>query len=406
MTNNIDLLTWVLCASVGIFIILLIILVIVYTNMKIREKKSNVKEKEIKDNKENENRTKIKQYTVDSVFNFMDFDKIEDNMIIQRNATKFLMVIDCQGINYDLMSQEEKISVEEGFLQFLNTLSGPIQIYTQTRTINLESTIQNYKAKVNEVEVAYNKQKLRYEQLTRDERATEAEIKREYYELVKQRNLYEYGKDIIYNTEKMSLNKNILNKKYYVIISYYATELGQNDYDKEEVKELAFSELYTKAQALIRALSTSGVVGHIMSSTELVDLLYVAYNRDDSEIYGVDKALKARYDELYSTAPDYMDKKMKLLDEEIEKKAFQKANQKIIEVKSEKEKKYEEKEENIDDIISNLAQLILEENANNIGRDVADRAKEKIENEKKGRGRRKNVKEKAEEESGITNSKK
>jgi hypothetical protein len=374
--------------------------------MKIREKKSNVKEKEIKDNKENENRTKIKQYTVDSVFNFMDFDKIEDNMIIQRNATKFLMVIDCQGINYDLMSQEEKISVEEGFLQFLNTLSGPIQIYTQTRTINLESTIQNYKAKVNEVEVAYNKQKLRYEQLTRDERATEAEIKREYYELVKQRNLYEYGKDIIYNTEKMSLNKNILNKKYYVIISYYATELGQNDYDKEEVKELAFSELYTKAQALIRALSTSGVVGHIMSSTELVDLLYVAYNRDDSEIYGVDKALKARYDELYSTAPDYMDKKMKLLDEEIEKKAFQKANQKIIEVKSEKEKKYEEKEENIDDIISNLAQLILEENANNIGRDVADRAKEKIENEKKGRGRRKNVKEKAEEESGITNSKK
>lgn len=405
MINNISLLTWLLILVGSIASILLIVLVIVFVNMKIKEKQASRKEKELKDNvRSEETKTKIKQYTVDSIFNFMEFDKVEDNMIIQKNGAKYIMVIDCQGINYDLMSQEEKVSVEQGFQQFLNTLTGPIQIYTQTRTINLENSLQNYREKIKEIENAYNKQKMKYEQLTRNERATEAEIKREYYELVKQRNLYEYGKDIIYNTEKMSLNKNILNKKYYVVISYYPEDLGQTNYDKEELKELAFSELYTKAQALIRALSISGVVGKIMSSIELIDLLYVAYNRDDSEIYGIDKAIRARYDELYSTAPDYMDKKMKLLDEEIEKRAFQKANQKVIEVKSEKEKKYEEKEENIDDIIANLAQLILEENANNIGRDVADKAKEKIENEKKGRGRRKNVKKETETGAELTSS--
>ncbi len=405
MINNISLLTWLLILVGSIASILLIVLVIVFVNMKIKEKQASRKEKELKDNvRSEETKTKTKQYTVDSIFNFMEFDKVEDNMIIQKNGAKYIMVIDCQGINYDLMSQEEKVSVEQGFQQFLNTLTGPIQIYTQTRTINLENSLQNYREKIKEIENAYNKQKMKYEQLTRNERATEAEIKREYYELVKQRNLYEYGKDIIYNTEKMSLNKNILNKKYYVVISYYPEDLGQTNYDKEELKELAFSELYTKAQALIRALSISGVVGKIMSSIELIDLLYVAYNRDDSEIYGIDKAIRARYDELYSTAPDYMDKKMKLLDEEIEKRAFQKANQKVIEVKSEKEKKYEEKEENIDDIIANLAQLILEENANNIGRDVADKAKEKIENEKKGRGRRKNVKKETETGAELTSS--
>ncbi len=405
MINNISLLTWLLILAGSIASILLIVLVIVFVNMKIKEKQASRKEKELKDNvRSEETKTKTKQYTVDSIFNFMEFDKVEDNMIIQKNGAKYIMVIDCQGINYDLMSQEEKVSVEQGFQQFLNTLTGPIQIYTQTRTINLENSLQNYREKIKEIENAYNKQKMKYEQLTRNERATEAEIKREYYELVKQRNLYEYGKDIIYNTEKMSLNKNILNKKYYVVISYYPEDLGQTNYDKEELKELAFSELYTKAQALISALSISGVVGKIMSSIELIDLLYVAYNRDDSEIYGIDKAIRARYDELYSTAPDYMDKKMKLLDEEIEKRAFQKANQKVKEVKSEKEKKYEEKEENIDDIIANLAQLILEENANNIGRDVADKAKEKIENEKKGRGRRKNVKKETETGAGLTSS--
>ena len=405
MINNISLLTWLLIIVGSIASILLIVLVIVFVNMKIKEKQASRKEKELKDNvRSEETKTKTKQYTVDSIFNFMEFDKVEDNMIIQKNGSKYIMVIDCQGINYDLMSQEEKVSVEQGFQQFLNTLTGPIQIYTQTRTINLEGSLQNYRSKVKEIENDYNKQRMKYEQLTKDERATEAEIKKEYYELVKQRNLYEYGKDIIYNTEKMSLNKNILNKKYYVVISYYPEDLGQTNYDKEELKELAFSELYTKAQALIRALSISGVVGKIMSSIELIDLLYVAYNRDDSEIYGIDKAIRARYDELYSTAPDYMDKKMKLLDEEIEKRAFQKANQKVIELKSEKEKKYEEKEENIDDIIANLAQLILEENANNIGRDVADKAKEKIENEKKGRGRRKNVKKETETGAELTSS--
>lgn len=389
MTSSTSLLTIVLIAALAIFGILLVILVVVYANMKLKERTANQKKETIKGtgNKETVAK-KTKTYTVGSVFDFMEFDKVEDNMIVQKNGAKYIMVIDCQGINYDLMSREEKVSVEEGFIQFLNTLTGPIQIYTQTRTINLESSIQNYKSRVSEVENAYNRQKLRYEQLTRSGNASKEQMKKEYYELIKQKNLYEYGKDIIYNTERMSLNKNILNKKYYVVLAYYTAELGQSNYDKEEIKEMAFSELYTKAQAIIRALSISGVVGRIMSSTDLVDLLYVAYNRDDSEVYGIDKAIKARYDELYSTAPDYMDKKIKMLDEEIEKKAFQRANQKVMEARSDKEKQYQEKEDNMDDIIANLAQLILEENAETIGRDIADNAKEKIEQEKKGRGRR------------------
>ena len=55
-------------------------------------------------------------------------------------------------------------------------------------------------------------------------------------------------------------------------------------------------------------------------------------------------ALKAGFDELYSTAPDYMDKKMQILDEEIERQAYQKANEKVIEAQSEKAKRYQEKE--------------------------------------------------------------
>lgn len=330
-------------------------------------------------------RSKIKQYTVDSVFNFMEFDKIEDNMIIQKNGKRFIMVIECQGINYDLMSQEEKVGVEEGFSQFLNTLKEPIQLYIQTRKINLESSLQNYREKVDEIEKEYTKQKMRYEQIAKNPNISEDLIRKEYYEYIKQKNLYEYGKDIIYNTERMSLNKNILNEKYYAVLSYYS-ETGDEGYlDKDEIRERAFSELYTKSKSVIRALSVSGVIGKILNSTELADLLYVAYNRDESEDYGIDKARRARFDELYLTAQDYVDKKMQLLDEEIETKAYQKANEVVVEVQSEKAKKYKEKKRSIDDIVSSLAEMYIQENAGMLGDEVAEEAKEKIKEERENR---------------------
>lgn len=319
-----------------------------------------------------------KSYTVESVFDFMEFDKIEDNMIITKKGTKYVMVVECQGVNYDLMSEVEKNAVEEGFIQFLNTLRHPVQIYTQTRTINLENSIQTYRSKVQEIESQLEKEKLQYDKMVNSGNYTDEEIKAAFYELTKTTNLYEYGKDIIYTTEKMSLNKNVLNQKYYVVIPYYPEELGENNFDKQEITNLAFSELYTRAQSIIRTLGVCGVNGRVLNSNDLVDLLYVAYNRDDAEVYGVDKAIEAGYDELYSTAPDVVDKKMKALNEQIEKEAFDKANQKVIEAKSEKEQALERKQESMEDLIDQMAKMIIAQNKNIVGKDIAENAIEKV----------------------------
>ena len=96
--------------------------------------------KEQKSDQEEEIKTTSKISSVQnkqSIFNFMEFDTIKDSMIIQKKGARYLMVVECQGINYDLMSGVEKTSVEEGFVQFLNTLRYPVQIYIQTRSINL-----------------------------------------------------------------------------------------------------------------------------------------------------------------------------------------------------------------------------------------------------------------------------
>ncbi len=382
MDNNqlINLLTILL----GIMLSILFILCIVFLVLKFKSKKP--KEKKV----ENQSTTKTKSvvpqnYTKESIFKFMEFDKIDDNMIIQRDGKRFLMVIECQGINYDLMSGLEKNSVEQGFLQFLNTLRYPIQIYVQTRTVNLGSSINTYKERVDEISKQYAAKQMEYNQKARSGQYSEKELSKEKYELIRQKNLYEYGVDIINNTERLSLNKNILSKHYYIIIPYYPEEASNGAYSKDEISNLSFSELYTKAQAIINSLAVCGINSKILDSTELAELLYVAYNRDESETFNLRKALNAGYEDLYSTAPDVLDKRMKELDLKIEQDAIKKANEAIYDVveENEKQRRAKRKEEELNKLIDQMAKALIEENKRSIGQDVAEEAIEKIDKDSK-----------------------
>ncbi len=371
---------------VMIFVLMLLSVIFLVLKMKDNQKKNeNGKGKnKKKDKKKSTNKIGNMEYDKQSIIDFMDFDKVEDNMIIQKQGKRFLMVIECQGVNYDLMSRVEKVAVEEGFQQFLNTLRHPIQIYIQTRTVNLENTIGMYNDKVKEIEDKYRNMTYQYNRMKESEAYSKEDIDKYYFELVKQRNLLEYGKDIIANTEKMSLNKNVLNKKYYIIIPYFSEEASDEKYAREEINNMAFSELYGKAQAIIRTLASSSVNGKILSSQELVDLLYVAYNRDEAERFGIEKATMAGYDELYSTSQDVFEKKMRVLDEEIRDRAIDLANETIEKVKSRPQQIAENKQSKFEELVKKMAEVIITENESYLGTDVAKNAVEEIKKTEKG----------------------
>ena len=161
---------------------------------------------------------------------------------------------------------------------------------------------------------------------------------------------------------------------------------SKRKFDKKEIEENAFSELYTRAQSLINAISVCGVRGKILKSNELVELLYMAYNRDEAETFGLDKAVKAGYDEMYSTAPNVLNKKMKEIDKMIEEKAMDLANTKVEQAKTELEKQIEERENNMDDLISQMAKIIIEENEPYIGKELKDKAIEKVDEDSTNEG--------------------
>ncbi len=388
MSSDVQQFSNMLMIALVFLIFVLIALTVVYFLMRMKENKplSNKKNNKNEADKEKKVQSSSKTQTMskESISKFMEFDKVEDNMIIQKGGKRFVMVVECQGINYDLMSEMEKTAVEEGFIQFLNTLRHPIQIYIQTRTVNLNDSIQKYKASVNEIEMELNKKQIEYNTIKKSNAYSKEQIDNAFYELTKKKNLYEYGKDLVKDTEKISLNKNVLTKKYYIVISYFSEEAMKEDYAKDEIQNMAFSELYTKAQSIIRTLFACSVSGKILNSYELVELLYYSYNREQAEVYGLDKAIKAGYEELYSTAQDVIDKKEKILDKQIQEEAMKLAKETTDRVKSEKEKAYDNKSNSMEKMIQEMAKLIIEENKDYIGPEVAEEAIKDISKQQEG----------------------
>ncbi len=382
--------TNLLTIILAVFLCVLVILIIVYVILLAKSKKGNSNKRKssneiiINDNKKAK-KEKVKIDTTEDISKFMEFEKVQDNMIIQKERSKYIMVVECQGVNYDLMSEAEKIGVEEGFLQFLNTLRHPVQIYVQTRTVNLEESISRYRSKFSQIESEMYKKRQEYMTIKDDLNYTKEQRQKALYAFTKARNLYEYGRDIIEDTEKMSLNKNILNKKYYIIIPYYAEDLKDGNFEIEEIRGHAFTELYTKSQAIIRTLTACGVNGKILNTKELIELLYVAYNRDHEEVFNIDKIIGAGYDKLYSMAEDVYAKKIRAIDKHIEEEAINKAKENLNIAKTALEQEAIRKDKERESIIDELAKMILEENREYVDEKLIDTAIEQIDGEKKSK---------------------
>ena len=313
--------------------------------------------------------------TREDIFNFMEFDKIIDNMIVQNNGTKFTMAIKCKGINYDLMSEIEQIAVEEGFITFLNTLRFPIQLYVQAQNIDLKSAISTYKQNANSIREEYESANKEYTNLVEQFDSDENEVAKAEERRERVLNVYEYASDIINYVERLSLNKNLLQRNFYVLVSYYTSEItSASTFDKSEIINICYNELITRAQTIISALASCSVTGEVLSSNDLADLMYMAYNRDDKGFLSVKEAIQSGFYRLYSTSEDVFMKKQEKLQEQIDIEAQYRALDAMKQAI--KEGKYippeVEKLDVVDRISKQAAEIVKKEN---LPDDVKEKAK-------------------------------
>lgn len=366
---------------IGIVLIIGVLLAML-AYMYFKDKMSNGDNTEKENRKDDEIEEKKAQK---SIFKFMEFDTVEDNMIVQDGGKRYLMVLECKGINYDLLSSLEKNGVEQGFISFLNALKYDIQIYVQTRKVNLMQSTARYRERLRVIENDMQEEERKYEEMQRRGNYSKAEMMKELKEVTKKRNLFDYANDVIQNTEQMSEDSDLTTKSYYIIVPYYTEEITSvGDYDKKEISSMAFSELYTRAQAIASSLNECDVRARIMNSQEIIELLFVAYNREQHDLYDFDEYMtQSGNNTFYSVSEDVLDKRMQALDEEIVKKAneraveaFQRASRRT----RDKRKETEERERRMKEYIDSIAAEIIESEQVNIGKDMVDRSKQEIKN--------------------------
>ena len=312
---------------------------------------------------------------------FMEFDKVKDGMIIRENGTQFIMVIQGSGVNYDLASENDQLAIEQGFQQFLNVLKQPVQIYVQTRMVNFKYILNGYKEKAEKLKA--EKDEVKEKMIEAKNAGNRKEYEKLIFENRRKENLYEYVLDAIKSTEEMSGNKNVLERKNYIVVSFYKSEIGNNtqEMDDQEVEDKAYRELITRCKGLMEALGSAMVSTRILNSEELIDLLFVAYNRDDTEYIEVEEHVEAEYDDFYRISKDVYLKEKEMIERKIDQDAMKLVSETIKSVDREKQEEIIKlRKQKAEKIREKAIQRMKAFRGKAIDEETYEKAKEKIDN--------------------------
>ena len=205
-----------------------------------------------------------------STQNSLQISEIRDGIVIMNDGT-FRAVIMCKSINFDLMSPQEREAVEFSYQGFLNSLYFPIQIFIRSQKVD----IRPYLEKLDKIRASQENMLLG--------------LLMDYY--------IAYLSDI-------AAQANIMDKKFYVIISYpdpaedirsalkqstgFFTGMAEVFSPRktigvvinEAVLEKAKAELRNRVQAVLQGLNQCGVQALPLDTQELIELYYDAYNPD------------------------------------------------------------------------------------------------------------------------------
>ncbi|MBO8160656.1 MAG: hypothetical protein H0Z24_03385 [Thermosipho sp. (in: Bacteria)] len=284
---------------------------------------SDNREKHKEKSKKNKSKVNIKHIQTD----LLDFDEIKSfttddgstiGLIVQNNGKRFVGILEVFGVNYNILSIEEREILEEAFTSMLNGLDYPIQIFIQSRKLDLESYLKKYDSRLDEIKEVINKTQHKLEFL-KESNQTEEAAKMEN-KLQRLTNQFNYGVKIRNFIARISEPKNMLQRKYYIVISYEHDKSKFNEkLTFDEIAANAFYDISNKAKSLIAALERANLSGILLSPVEVAEVLYISYNKGDSEHYKLKNALKSRFSSYFVTGQPVELKALRRQKEELQK---------------------------------------------------------------------------------------
>lgn len=189
----------------------------------------------------------------------LDIVDIIDRYVILKTGA--CAIVQPAPVNFDLLSEREQDSIINTFAGFLNSLTFPIQVVVHTRRTDLTEYI-------NRVEGLSRQQ-------TNEFLKTQIDNYRDYI-------------------DRLASRKDILDKKFYVVVPHYDTTLAQasrqagkkptRHLNIKAILERAKDHLDPKIDHIASQLSRFGIKVKILEEEDLVQLFYTIYNPTTSKL--------------------------------------------------------------------------------------------------------------------------
>lgn len=187
---------------------------------------------------------------------YLPFKSIKEGVVVMKDGSlKAALMVN--SINFNLKSSDEKTALLNSYQNFLNSLSFPIQMVVQSRSLDLDE----YLNKLERISKTQTNNLLK----------TQTE---EYISFVN---------DLIGVA-------NIMSKTFYVIVSYHPHFQGNQGFfsrllNKKPITPTGIfqeskNELIRRANLVANGLSPLGLDSVLLNTEEIIDLLYTTYNPD------------------------------------------------------------------------------------------------------------------------------
>lgn len=186
---------------------------------------------------------------------FLEIEDIRDNLVLLDDGS-CVMVVETTAVNFGLLSEKEQEALIFAYAGLLNSLSFPIQIYIRSKRKDISGYLK-------QLEVAEAKQ-------TNELLANRIRRYREF----------------VAATVK---ERNVLDKKFYIVIPFSALELGIGNVSPIKAKKklpLPKNQILTRAKTvlspkrdhLLRQLNRLGLKGTQLTTQRLIDLFHDIFN--------------------------------------------------------------------------------------------------------------------------------
>ena len=210
--------------------------------------------------------TNVRGNNPNSAQSSLIISELRDSMVIMKDGS-FRAVVACKSINFDLMSEEERESVEYAYQNFLNSLNFPVQVLIRSQRVDIAPYIDRL-----------------------------MELRRKNDNML----LGVLMDDYINFIDILSQEANIMDKSFFVVIPYYtskeaekAIEQSKNffkSFTKDKTPPVtridratydkAVTEINNRADAVISGLFQIGIQSVRLNTKELGQLYYNFNNPD------------------------------------------------------------------------------------------------------------------------------